>query len=114
MTTSHLRSICAPCRRVDATAPDTCRDCAGPMIQVSSRWRAPKRRNLRAWSRIAAGEVNWDRRAARTEVHNGVPDRLVTTRSHKGHPGLGWLSEVNAARAARGKLPILPWPRHQP
>ena len=73
--------VCIPCRKVWAgggssnrssrrsswdkqivtVAPTTgCPICKGETVTVSYRWRAPKRRNDRAWKRIADGDWLWE------------------------------------------------------
>lgn len=37
-------------------APETCPECGGPTVFVNYTWRPPKRRNHRAWRRIARGD----------------------------------------------------------
>jgi hypothetical protein len=61
------RQVCPECRTVD-TIVVTCAH--ANKVWVSSKWRAPKRNNDRAWKRIAEGDLLWDdgavqRKAAR-------------------------------------------------
>ncbi|SEB99259.1 hypothetical protein SAMN04489844_1466 [Nocardioides exalbidus] len=76
------KTVCVPCRRVwggggssnrgrrtaswdsriITVAPTTgCPLCGGETVSASYRWRAPARRNDRAWKRIAQGDWLWER-----------------------------------------------------
>lgn len=53
---NHNKSICVTCRTVDLP-------CSHEKIVVGYRWRPPKKNNDKAWKRIAAGDIWWDKRA---------------------------------------------------
>lgn len=72
-------NVCASCRSTSpstAPAPDgevdahglvvlICAACGSRILRVSAAlWAPPKKTNSRAWKRIAAGELLWDRRRA--------------------------------------------------
>lgn len=52
--------VCIPCRNVKPTG-DACQFCGGALRWAPKYWRAPRKTNLTAWKRIAAGEWLWDR-----------------------------------------------------
>ncbi|MFD6094602.1 hypothetical protein ACFWGN_21020 [Oerskovia sp. NPDC060338] len=52
-----VRFACTTCRTV-ALTPCTKHD--EQVLTVSSRWRAPKRRDAKAWARVRAGQLLWD------------------------------------------------------
>lgn len=54
--------LCAPCRVVDKYLY-TCPRCGGSMLDMGTRWRAPKKSNKRAWARVDKGDYWWDDRA---------------------------------------------------
>lgn len=67
MPSTSVRSVCPPCREVSGprSAEGLCGRCNGPVLLVSSKWRAPRRTNDRAWRAVAGGNVLWDERAVR-------------------------------------------------
>lgn len=62
MPSASVRTVCVSCRAVTQST-DAHTACAGPVLQVDARWRAPRRGNDVAWARVGAGELLWDRRA---------------------------------------------------
>lgn len=78
---ARSKRVCVPCRkvyggggssnrnnasrpgRVATVAPWRCTVCGEPMVEVSYRWRAPRRNNDRAWRRIEQGNWLWERDA---------------------------------------------------
>jgi hypothetical protein len=58
--------VCPTCRKfVGWHESRKCDVCGGDLFIVPRNWSPPKRRNSRAWKRIAKGEVLWDRRRVR-------------------------------------------------
>lgn len=53
---TSFRLVCPICRLVTV-------GCEHEKLVVSSKWRAPSKNNDRAWKRIEAGEIWWDRNA---------------------------------------------------
>ena len=50
------------------------------MKMVSHKWRAPRRKNDRAWKRVEKGEWDWDRRAKRERRTNDTITRYEKRR----------------------------------
>lgn len=51
--------VCVPCRRV-TRHEEKCAKCGAPTIRKHYSWRAPRRRNKRAWELIEKGVWLWD------------------------------------------------------
>jgi hypothetical protein len=86
MVCTHHKFVCAVCRTVD-------KDCQHEKIVVSAKWRAPKKRNHKAWKRIANGELLWDsvaisnkelkaRRDYNERKFNGKEEALTSAREN--------------------------------
>jgi hypothetical protein len=86
---SHQKFICIACRTVNGA-------CTHAKIVASYRWRPPKKNNHKAWKKIAAGDIWWDKRAIESK---GVKTRL----KHAAYV-LYWTRERRAeAKALRKK-----------
>lgn len=74
MPSTSTRVVCVSCRAVGqgGAAHDAC---AGPVLTVTARWRAPRRGNDTAWARVAAGELLWDRRAVQRSARRAARRR---------------------------------------
>lgn len=54
------KHVCAPCRAV-FKQPFVCEH--GASTTVTSDWRPPRKNDDKAWKRIEAGDIWWDKRA---------------------------------------------------
>lgn len=65
MPSTVTRAVCPTCRVVSppVTIDHACGRCGHRVLVVPAKWRAPRRRNDRAWRAVAAGRVWWDDRA---------------------------------------------------
>lgn len=81
MPSTGVRSVCPTCRQVGVTAvgDGACARCGTRVLLVSSKWRAPRRSNDRAWRAVAAGNVLWDARA----VRRAAIRRTATVTAHQ-------------------------------
>lgn len=85
MPSTGVRSVCPNCRLVGAhTATDGgCARCGTRVLLVSSKWRAPRRTNDRAWRAVAAGTILWDKRAVRRAATRKAAARQVNQLSSR-------------------------------
>lgn len=76
MQTNLYFMVCVPCRNInvqytvikdddDNLVARTCKACGGQVVRSPYKWAPPKKRDDRAWKRIANGEWLWDRRRVR-------------------------------------------------
>lgn len=57
--------------RLDIQKSFTCPTCRKPLINMWGKWRAPKKRNDKAWNGIVNGDVWWDKKSLlRSHVYN--------------------------------------------
>lgn len=61
MVSRWCRHICAHCRYVGPNP--TCNKCGKVTLMVCSKWRAPSKRNEKAWKLIESGDIWWDKKA---------------------------------------------------
>lgn len=48
--------------KINASNSFLCVDCQKPLINMGTRWRAPKKRNDKAWKQISAGNIWWNKK----------------------------------------------------
>lgn len=86
---NHNKEVCVTCRSVDMP-------CSHEKITMSYRWRPPKKNNHKAWKRIAAGDIWWDKRAVDGKE----------TKSRLGHAAyvIYWTREKVAERKEKIRL----------
>lgn len=63
--------VCIPCRNVKG-GNATCQFCRQPMHAMYYKWRAPKKKDDKAWKIIEAGDWYWDKKAIDQEAWNRV------------------------------------------
>lgn len=56
---SNGKYVCVPCRNA-FKGVYKCPDCGEEMRYMGKHWRAPRKKNVKAWRRIAKGEVLWE------------------------------------------------------
>lgn len=56
---SNSTFACVFCRLALKSAGN-CRECGAPLKNMGKHWRAPKKNNLKAWKRVASGEIWWE------------------------------------------------------
>jgi hypothetical protein len=76
MPSTHIWNVCITCRNIhpqytliedeEGNIVDRiCKVCKGHVSRAPYKWSPPKKRDDRAWKRIANGEWLWDRRRTR-------------------------------------------------
>lgn len=58
-----------PPRRLHIQRSYVCPTCDKPLINMGTRWRAPKKINDKAWKRILKGDIWWDDKAIDSKIN---------------------------------------------